>query len=179
MMNWGRDLYGNPCRECGYDWSISPDDALSLMAAIPARYAALVGDRDGSQRHPDLSWSAGAYVCHVTDNVRIWAERLAGCALGGVCICTRFSVFSAIGSPSASGKVDQSISGVVYAYVVMRGYPSSMGRVYYHHCTNAGNPSTTVHDGAPLSYRSHYHRRAAMRDERTVTTIQRGDDYGA
>ncbi len=83
MMNWGRDLYGNPCRECGYDWSISPDDALSLMAAIPARYAALVGDSDGSQRHPDLTWSAGAYVCHVTDNLRIWAERLAGCALGG------------------------------------------------------------------------------------------------
>jgi len=82
MMNWGRDLYGNPCRECGFDWSISPDDALALKAAIPARYAALVGDRDGSQRHPDLAWSAGAYVCHVTDNVRIWAERLAGCALG-------------------------------------------------------------------------------------------------
>ena len=81
-MNWGRDLYGNPCRECGFDWSISPDDALALKAAIPARYAALVGDRDGSQRHPDLAWSAGAYVCHVTDNVRIWAERLAGCALG-------------------------------------------------------------------------------------------------
>jgi hypothetical protein len=37
---------------------------------------------DGSQRHPDLAWSAGAYVCHVTDNLRIWAERLAGIALG-------------------------------------------------------------------------------------------------
>ncbi len=82
-MNWGQGLYGNPCRECGYDWSIAPDDALAIMAAIPARYAALVGDSDGSQRHPDLGWSAGAYVCHVTDNLRIWAERLTGCALGG------------------------------------------------------------------------------------------------
>ncbi len=82
-MNWGQGLYGNPCRECGYDWSVSPDDALALMAAIPARYAALVGDRDGSQRHPDLGWSVGAYVCHVTDNLRIWAERLAGAVFGG------------------------------------------------------------------------------------------------
>jgi len=83
LMNWGTSLYGDPCRECGYDWAISLEDALSIMAAIPARYAALLGDNDGSQRHPDLAWSAGAYVCHVTDNLRIWAERLAGCALGG------------------------------------------------------------------------------------------------
>ena len=82
-MKWGQSLYGNPCRECGYDWSITPEDALALMASIPARYAALVGDSDGSHRHPDLGWSAAAYVCHVTDNLRIWAERLAGCALGG------------------------------------------------------------------------------------------------
>jgi hypothetical protein len=82
-MNWGQGLYGNPCRECGYDWSITPEEALALMATIPARYATLVGDSDGSHRHPDLGWSAVAYVCHVTDNLRIWAERLAGCALGG------------------------------------------------------------------------------------------------
>ena len=24
MEDWGRALYGDPCRECGYDWSISP-----------------------------------------------------------------------------------------------------------------------------------------------------------
>lgn len=33
-------------------------------------------------RHPDLEWSAVAYVCHIADNLRIWAERLAGAALG-------------------------------------------------------------------------------------------------
>ncbi len=82
-MTWGQSLYGNPCRECGYDWSITPEEALALMATIPARYAALLGESDGAQRHPALGWSAGAYVCHVTDNLRIWAERLAGCALGG------------------------------------------------------------------------------------------------
>ena len=69
--DWGPGLYGDPCRECGYDWSIMPEDALALMAAIPARYAALLGNSDGSQRHLDLGWSAGAYVCHVADNLRI------------------------------------------------------------------------------------------------------------
>ena len=34
------------------------------------------------ERHGDLSWSVVAYVCHVGDNLRIWAERLAGVALG-------------------------------------------------------------------------------------------------
>jgi len=82
-MSWGANLYGDPCRQCGYDWSITLEDALVLMATTPARYAALVGDSDGSERHPDLGWSVGAYVCHVTDNLRIWAERLAGSALSG------------------------------------------------------------------------------------------------
>jgi hypothetical protein len=41
----------------------------------------LVG-ADGSERHPDLTWSVVAYVCHVADNLRIWAERLAGMASG-------------------------------------------------------------------------------------------------
>jgi hypothetical protein len=85
MESWGAGLYGDPCRECGYDWSISSQDAVQLVSAIPGRYAALLAGGDGSQRHPALEWTAGAYVCHVTDNLRIWAERLAGAALGGEC----------------------------------------------------------------------------------------------
>jgi len=83
VENWGAPLYGDPCRQCGFDWSISSDAAVDLIARVPARYVALLADTDGSQRHPDLDWSAVAYVCHVTDNLRIWAERLAGAALGG------------------------------------------------------------------------------------------------
>lgn len=83
VENWGARLYGDPCRQCGFDWSISSDAAVDLIARVPARYVALLADTDGSQRHPDLDWSAVAYVCHVTDNLRIWAERLAGTALGG------------------------------------------------------------------------------------------------
>lgn len=83
MESWGAALYGDPCRECGYEWSIGPRAALGLVAGIPARYADLLAGTDGSQRHPGLGWTAGGYVCHVTDNLRIWAERLAGAALGG------------------------------------------------------------------------------------------------
>ncbi len=83
VESWGAALYGDPCRGCGFDWSISPDAAMGLVAGVPARYTGLLAHTDGSQRHPDLDWTAGAYVCHVSDNLRIWAERLAGAALGG------------------------------------------------------------------------------------------------
>jgi hypothetical protein len=80
---WGAARYGDPCRECGFDWSLSFDASVDVVAAIPARYAALFSGRDASARHPDLDWTAGGYVCHVADNLRIWAERLAGAGLEG------------------------------------------------------------------------------------------------
>jgi hypothetical protein len=83
VESWGAALYGDPYRECGFDWSLSPEEATCVVADIPARYAAILAGSDGRQRHPDLAWTAGAYVCHVTDNLRNWAERLAGAALGG------------------------------------------------------------------------------------------------
>jgi hypothetical protein len=48
----------------------------------PSRFAALLSERDGTEQHPDLSWNARAYVAHVSDATRIWAERVAGAALG-------------------------------------------------------------------------------------------------
>jgi SAM-dependent methyltransferase len=83
MNEWGPDLYGDPCGECGYAWSISFDDAVALVHAIPDRYAHLLEGLDGAQRHPANTWSATEYVCHVADNLRIWGERLVGAALDG------------------------------------------------------------------------------------------------
>ncbi len=83
MELWGAALYGDPCRECGWDWSIGRRDAVAFVRGVPGAYAGLLRGREARSRHPDLVWSAGAYVCHVTDNLRIWAERLAGAALGG------------------------------------------------------------------------------------------------
>jgi hypothetical protein len=83
MELWGARLYGNPCRDCDFDWSVTPHAAIAQVAAIPARYAALLAGRSGTERHPELDWSATAYVSHVTDNLRNWAERLAGARLAG------------------------------------------------------------------------------------------------
>jgi Mycothiol maleylpyruvate isomerase N-terminal domain len=53
---------------------------------IPDRFSELLADADGTERHPDLSWSVGSYVCHVADNLRIWAARLAGGAAGATVV---------------------------------------------------------------------------------------------
>ncbi|MET0801758.1 MAG: hypothetical protein ABWZ53_11395 [Actinomycetota bacterium] len=82
MTTWWVSVFGDPCRDCAFDWSIWQEEAVALIGEAPMRYAAALRGHDGSERHPDLSWSAGAYVCHVTDNLRIWAERLAGSVLG-------------------------------------------------------------------------------------------------
>jgi hypothetical protein len=35
-------------------------------------------EQRGWREPPDLAWSVTGYVCHVTDNLRIWSERLMG-----------------------------------------------------------------------------------------------------
>jgi hypothetical protein len=78
---WGPDRFGDPCRECDLEWSFSPAQAIALVMATPESYQAAIGSASGSLRHPDLEWSVGAYVCHVADNLHIWAQWLAGAAL--------------------------------------------------------------------------------------------------
>lgn len=79
---WASNLYGDPCRECVFSFSTGLDESLGYVAGAPEEYSALLAEADGTERHPDLQWSVGSYVCHVADNVRIWAERLAGSAAG-------------------------------------------------------------------------------------------------
>jgi len=62
---------------------MNPRDAVALVVTIPDRYARLLAGQDPTTRHPELEWTAGAYVSHVVDNLRIWAERLAGAARSG------------------------------------------------------------------------------------------------
>ncbi len=83
VAGWGKARYGDPCRDCGFRWPARTDEALAFIADVPRLYADLLTGRDARRTHPDLGWSAGEYVCHVTDNLRIWAERLAAAALGG------------------------------------------------------------------------------------------------
>ena len=83
MSDWGACEYGDPCRECGFAWSIATTDARALVEGAADRCARALVGFDGSQRHPDLAWTAGGYVCHVVDNLRIWAERLAAATAAG------------------------------------------------------------------------------------------------
>lgn len=83
MSDWGPATYGDPCRECGFSWTVATSDAQAGVAGLAGRLAVLLADASGDERHPDLGWSVTGYVAHVGDNLRIWAERLAGIARGG------------------------------------------------------------------------------------------------
>jgi hypothetical protein len=83
MSDWGSSFYGDPCRECGFGWGLTKQEALTMVEGVPDRYWEALDGQDPATRHPELGWSAGAYVCHVTDNLRIWAERLVGLSPAG------------------------------------------------------------------------------------------------
>jgi hypothetical protein len=79
---WWVTEYGAPCRECGFDWSQSPESVIVLVEALPDRFDTLLDGRTGDEVFPGATWSAKAYVFHVADNLRIFAERLEGVAAG-------------------------------------------------------------------------------------------------
>ncbi len=91
MSDWSRSVYGDPCRECGFEWSRSLDEAVSVVTGLPESYGALLAGATGKERHPGLSWSSGEYVSHVGDNLRIWAERLVGATGGGPVVVGGYS----------------------------------------------------------------------------------------
>jgi hypothetical protein len=83
MEPWGSPLYGDPCRECGFSWSLSPEQAIAFVQGAPDRLSSQLTGSDGRAHHPDLGWNATGYVAHVADNLRIWSEQLAGVLAGG------------------------------------------------------------------------------------------------
>lgn len=52
------------------------------MAGLPPRCRELLKTY-GHERYPDLAWNPAAYISQMTDNLRNWAERLAGARLSG------------------------------------------------------------------------------------------------
>jgi hypothetical protein len=82
MNDWGPATYGQPCRECAFEWTLALHDVTSRMSELAASYQDRLRGASGREQHPDLSWSTAAYVSHVADNLRIWTERLRGVALG-------------------------------------------------------------------------------------------------
>ena len=74
-----RWVYGDDppsvCEACGFDWAIDPADALAVIASSPHRFEAALAGRDGMVSQVDGSWNASAYLWHLTDLARSWAER--------------------------------------------------------------------------------------------------------
>jgi len=52
------------------------------MCDLPRSVYELVMDATGTERLPDLGWNISGYIAHMTDNTRIWAERLIAVARG-------------------------------------------------------------------------------------------------
>jgi uncharacterized damage-inducible protein DinB len=59
------------------------DDATcrSIIVGAPGRFTAVLTNRTGTEGHPRLDWNVAAYVAHLADSIRIWAERVATAAL--------------------------------------------------------------------------------------------------
>jgi hypothetical protein len=82
MDTWGAPLYGDPCRECGFTWATGQAGSVSLLRGMPDAIEELVSGVTGTERLPDLGWNVSGYIAHMTDNTRIWAERLVAVARG-------------------------------------------------------------------------------------------------
>jgi hypothetical protein len=78
MITWGAEKFGQPCRECGFDWDQTADEYIEIVAGIPFRFTALTQDATGTESIPELSWDVRDYTCHVADNLRNSSERLLG-----------------------------------------------------------------------------------------------------
>jgi hypothetical protein len=50
MELWGASLFGQPCGECGFDWSLDPDEAVTIVADGPAAVQSLVSGRRRASR---------------------------------------------------------------------------------------------------------------------------------
>jgi hypothetical protein len=82
MNEYLRAAYGDPCRECGFEWSVTPATCVAIVGEAPARFKSILAGQDGRKAHPDLDWNATSYVVHVADVLRIWSDRIAAVALG-------------------------------------------------------------------------------------------------
>ena len=82
MNEFLRVAYGDPCRECGFDWSVEPATCVAIIGNATTRFRALLAGQQGQEAHATLQWNATAYVVHVADVLRIWADRVAAAALG-------------------------------------------------------------------------------------------------
>ena len=49
---WGPERFGDPCRDCAFEWSLTSEQAIASVLGTPDAYERLIGSADGSLRHP-------------------------------------------------------------------------------------------------------------------------------
>ena len=47
---WWIEEWGNPCRECGFDWAQSPESVIAAVEALPAEFDALLAGHTGDEQ---------------------------------------------------------------------------------------------------------------------------------
>jgi hypothetical protein len=114
MEEWGAELYGDPCRGCGFGWGLTPDAAVSLVGSIPGKFTDRLAGASGREQHPDLAWARAAYVSHVADNLRIWSSVLlvpgSPASLGEWCCSTLLAEHSGPRTSRATTRTTPSIT---------------------------------------------------------------------
>ena len=111
MNPWGVERYGDPCRECGYIWAMPPLQASGVILNSPAICSILIQESEESIRHPDLDWPVVAYVSHMADNLRIWAERLVASCRSSPLTVARYDV---TGLATARGYAELQLQGSLW-----------------------------------------------------------------
>lgn len=64
------------CQGCGYLWSVSLDEAVSLVEGAADRYTRLLAGGGGGRSEGPGRWSATGYLWHIVDVLRFGTERL-------------------------------------------------------------------------------------------------------
>ena len=59
VEQWGASLYGDPCRDCGFGWELTPAQAIASVREVPGAY--LAGDLTVAGYDPDLLSRARGY----------------------------------------------------------------------------------------------------------------------
>jgi hypothetical protein len=70
------DADDRACAACGYAWDIAYDRAMAEIELGPERYEVLLESAAPASPRSADEWSPSAYVWHVGDVTRAWAERL-------------------------------------------------------------------------------------------------------
>ena len=83
MEKWGAGRYGDPCRECGFGFGLTPEQAVAAVRDVPAAFAERLAGATGREELSGLAWNTSAYTSHVADNLRAWSGWLAGAVRGG------------------------------------------------------------------------------------------------